>query len=55
MSKGLSVELNNFKSQITLQLEAKGLLFLIITEDHFFDDFLINKLISTDLFEPQKT
>ena len=33
MSKGLSVELNNFKSQITLQLEAKGLLFLIKTEE----------------------
>ena len=54
MSKGLSVELNNFKSQITLQLEAKGLLFLIKTEDHFFDDFLINKLISTNLFEPKR-
>lgn len=54
MSKGLSVELNNFKSQITLQLEAKGLLFLIKTEDHFFDDFLITKLISTNLFEPKR-
>ena len=54
MSKGLSVELNNFKSQITLQLEAKGLLFLIKTEDHFFDDFLLNKLISTNLFEPKR-
>jgi hypothetical protein len=54
MSKGLSVELTNIKSQITLQLEAKGLLFLIKTEDHFFDDFLINKLISTNLFEPKR-
>jgi len=54
MSKGLSVELNNFKSQITLQLEARGLLFLIKTEDHFFDDFLITKLISTNFFEPKR-
>jgi hypothetical protein len=54
MSKGLSVELNNFISQLTLQLEAKGLLFLIKTEDHFFDDFLINKLISINLFEPKR-
>lgn len=54
MSKEFSVELTNIKSQITLRLEAKGLLFLIKTEDHFFDDFLINKLISTNLFEPKR-
>ena len=54
MSTELSVELNKFKSQITLQLEAKGLLFLIKTEDHFFDDFLINKLIFINLFEPKR-
>lgn len=51
MSKGFSEELTNFKLQITQQLEAKGLLFLIKTEDHFFDDFLIGKLLTTGLFE----
>jgi hypothetical protein len=50
MSKGFSVDLNAIKSQITQQLELKGLLFLIKTEDHFFDDFLVNKLIDTNLF-----
>ena len=50
MSKGVSVELTNFKSKITLQLEAKGLLFLIKTEDHYFDDFLIDELAASDFF-----
>jgi hypothetical protein len=50
MGKGFSVDLNSIKSQITQQLELKGLLFLIKTEDHFFDDFLVNKLIETNLF-----
>lgn len=50
MSKGFSVNLNSIKSQITQQLELKGLLFLIKTEDHFFDDFLIDKLIEETLF-----
>jgi hypothetical protein len=50
MSKGFSVDLNEIKSQITQQLEVKGFLFLIKTEDHFFDDFLVNKLIETNLF-----
>jgi hypothetical protein len=50
----LSEELTNFKLQITQQLVAKGLLFLIKTEDHFFDDFLINKLITTGLFASKK-
>jgi hypothetical protein len=50
MSKGLSVELTNFKSKITQQLDAKGLVFLIKTEDHYFDDFLINELAASDLF-----
>lgn len=54
MSKGLSVELNTIKSQIIQQLEAKGLLFLIKTEDHFFDDFLVNKLSDTNLFESRR-
>ncbi|MCM0042074.1 MAG: hypothetical protein NBV61_04830 [Algoriphagus sp.] len=50
MSKGLSVELTNFKSKITQQLDTKGLVFLIKTEDHYFDDFLINELAASDLF-----
>jgi hypothetical protein len=50
MSKGLSVELTNFKSKITQQLDAKGLVFLIKTEDHYFDDFLIDELAASDLF-----
>ena len=50
MGKGFSVDLNSIKSQITQQLELKGLLFLIKTEDHFFDDFLVNKLFDTNLF-----
>jgi len=50
MSKGFSVDLNAIKSQITQQLEVKGFLFLIKTEDHFFDDYLVKKLIDTNLF-----
>jgi len=50
MSKGFSVDLNAIKSQITQQLEVKGFLFLIKTEDHFFDDCLVKKLIDTNLF-----
>ncbi len=50
MSKGLSVELTNFKSKITQQLDAKGLVFLIKTEDHYFDDFLIDELAASDFF-----
>jgi hypothetical protein len=50
MSKGLSEELTNFKLQITQQLDPKGLVFLIKTEDHYFDDFLIDELAASDLF-----
>lgn len=50
MSKGSSVGLTNFKSKITQQLEAKGLLFLIKTEDHYFDDFLIDELVASNFF-----
>lgn len=50
MSKGSSVGLTNFKSKINQQLEAKGLLFLIKTEDHYFDDFLIDELVASNFF-----
>ena len=50
MSREMSVELNNIKLKITEQLEAKGFLFLIKTEDHFFDDFFIKKLSETNYF-----
>jgi len=50
MSKGMSFDLNSIKSQIIQQLEVRGMLFLIKTEDHLFDDFLIKKLIDTNLF-----
>jgi len=50
MSKGFSVDLNAIKSQITQQLDLKGFLFLIKTEDHFFDDSLVKKLIDSNLF-----
>ncbi len=50
MSKGFSVDLNVIKSQITQLLDVKDLLFLIKTEDHFFDDSLVKKLIDTELF-----
>ena len=54
MSKGLSVELNTIKSQITQKCDLKGLLFLIKTEDHFFDDFLVKKLSHSNLFESKR-
>ena len=50
MSREMSVELNNIELKITERLEEKGFLFLIKTEDHFFDDFLIKKLIETNYF-----
>jgi len=54
MSKGFSLELNTIKSQITQHLDGKGLLFLIKTEDHLLDDFLVNKLSETNLFESKR-
>lgn len=50
MSKEMSVELNNIRLRITEQLQAKGFLFLIKTEDHFFDDYFIKQLSASNYF-----
>lgn len=50
----MSVELSNIKLKISKQAEARGILFLIKTEDHFFDDFLVENLSASNLFESKR-
>ena len=48
MSKVLPVELNQIKLQITQQLEAKDLLVLNKTEDHYFDNLFLRQFAAND-------